>query len=268
MARRSPAPDPRQLQLFSAAPRRSEAELFAALDRLLRGRLASLALTDTRSRILSVRPAGPDDPRLALRLHRCFLEAPAEALAAVAAWVGAGRWSPRGRQALAELRGHFERLRGALPEATRRAGRAAALRPVGRTLDLRQVRDELNERFFGGRLEVEISWGRGAGAGGCGERRMGGRRRARRVSLQLGSFVHERRLIRIHPALDGPRVPRYVVESIVYHELLHADLPPVEHRGRRLVHTAEFRRRERLFPDHARAERWIGRHLPELLRHR
>ncbi len=267
MARRSSAADPRQLLLFAAEPRRSEAELFAALDRLLHGRLASLVLTDARTRILSVAPAGADDPRLALRLHRCFLAAPAEALAAVAGWVRAGRWSPRGRAALAELRRHFERLRAGSPGGAAQPARPAAVRPLGRTLDLREVRDELNARFFDGRLEVEITWGRGAAGGGCQERPTR-RRRSRRVSLQLGSYVHEQRLIRIHPALDGARVPRYVVESIVYHELLHADLPPVEHRGRRLVHTPEFRRRERLFPEHARAERWIVGHLPELLRHR
>jgi hypothetical protein len=258
------ASDPRQLALWPPAPAWSEGALRAALDRLLKGRLAALALTDNRSRILSVRPVAPEDRRLALRLHRCFLAAPPEALAAVALWVRSGRRSPRGREALATLRRHFERLRGAPPPARRQA---APPRPVGRTLDLREVCDDLNRRFFGGRLAVEITWGRGAGGAACPARRTG-RRRARRTTLQLGSFADELRLIRIHPALDAPRVPRFVVESVVYHELLHAELPAVERGGRRLVHTAEFRRRERLFPDHARAERWIARHLQELLRQR
>ncbi|HEX5758649.1 MAG TPA: hypothetical protein VF121_05605, partial [Thermoanaerobaculia bacterium] len=180
-----------------------------------------------------------------------------------------GRRSPRAREALAVLRGHFERRRGAPPPP-----RPAPLRPQGRTLDLRAVCAEINARFFAGALAVEITWGRGGGicdalAPRPPRARRTRRRRARRGTLQLGSFDHDRGLVRIHPVLDAPSVPRYVVESIVHHELLHAALPPVAGRGRRrLVHPPELRRRERLFPDHARAERWIARHLPELLRRR
>ena len=68
--------------------------------------------------------------------------------------------------------------------------------------------------------------------------------------------------------LDDPAVPRYVVEAVVYHELLHADMPPEVRGGKRYFHTPEFRRRERLYRNLGRAERWIGEHLSELLRAR
>jgi hypothetical protein len=55
---------------------------------------------------------------------------------------------------------------------------------------------------------------------------------------------------------------------VVYHELLHADMPPVVHQGRRFFHTPEFRRRERRFRHHDRANAWILENLPELLRAR
>jgi hypothetical protein len=272
--------DPRQLGLFDtaagAAPARSFEELFTALNRLFRGRLAALVLTDARTRMLSVRrlPGDPgESPRYALRLHRGFAAAPDEALAAVAAWVKAGRRSPRSREALAVLRRHFAAFREDAPAAPRPR---APLRPQGRTLDLRPLCADLDRRYFGGALAVDVTWGRGASA--CdlldasgrtsGRAARGRRRRSRRPTLQLGSYDHELRLVRIHPVLDAPTVPRWVVASIVFHELLHAALPPVERGGRRLVHTPEFRRRERLFPDHARAERWIARHLSELLRRR
>jgi hypothetical protein len=277
--------DPRQLGLFDTAastdPTRSFDELFAVLNRLFRGRLAALVLTDARSRMLSVRRLPGDSPRYALRLHRCFAAAPDEALAAVAAWVKAGRRSPRAREALAVLRRHFAAHRGDAPAPPRPR---APLRPQGRTLDLRPLCADLDQRYFGGALGVDVTWGRGASscdpldAGGLtgGRATRGRRRRSRRPTLQLGSYDHDLRLVRIHPVLDAPTVPRYVVASIVFHELLHAALPPsppvLQHGradgGRRLVHTPELRRRERLFPDHARAERWIARHLSELLRRR
>ena len=40
----------------------------------------------------------------------------------------------------------------------------------------------------------------------------------------------------------------------------------VAEQARRYVHTPEFRRKERLYPLLDRAERWIEKHLPELLR--
>jgi hypothetical protein len=74
--------------------------------------------------------------------------------------------------------------------------------------------------------------------------------------------------VRIHPALDHPSVPRWVVESVVHHELLHADLDTVVSNGRRRLHTPEFRRREREFERHDDARRWVDRHLGALLRRR
>ena len=69
----------------------------------------------------------------------------------------------------------------------------------------------------------------------------------------------------LHRVLDQPSVPRHVIEAVVYHELLHADMPPVVRNGRRHFHTPEFRRRERLYRHLSKAERWIQEHLPELL---
>ena len=71
--------------------------------------------------------------------------------------------------------------------------------------------------------------------------------------------------MRIHPALDQPWVPHYVLESIVYHELLHAALPATVVDGRRRVHTPEFRRRERLYPRLDEAKAWVRENLMRLI---
>jgi len=52
---------------------------------------------------------------------------------------------------------------------------------------------------------------------------------------------------------------------VVFHEMLHQVVPVVERRGRRVVHSAEFRRRERSHPDHERARRWEAENLHLLL---
>lgn len=231
------------------------------LERLLGDRPLALALTDNRSTALTARRRGD---RIHLRIHRGFLEAPDEVLAAVATFVLGRSGEPRARLALHLIREHFSRVRQDARSIRLVRNR---MRPVGRTHDLREVRDALLERYFrdrAGRLalpKVPITWGNAAAAESARQAR---NRRRGTYSIKLGSYSFEDRVIRVHPALDSPSVPRYVLESVVYHELLHADIPPVLQNGRRLVHTAEFRRRERRFREYARAERWIAEHLHEL----
>jgi hypothetical protein len=238
-------------------------------------------LTDNRRTILSVRAAHPTTRPAAvppapihLRIHRSFAGAPDPVLRAVAAFLASAKGSAAARQALAAIREHFHHHRLAPGGPHGQAGRAKgasspdkarrlSLCPVGEVLDLRVIAAELNQRYFDGRLKVRISWGKAAGenanpASNC--------RRTRSASLQLGSYSYEDRLIRIHRVLDRPSVPRYVVESVVYHELLHADLPPVTRNGRRYFHTPEFRRRERCFRHFERADCWVRDNLQLLLR--
>ena len=273
---------PLQLELFSGAGKRSspeaaprpplqgvprpadpgaaQNELLRRINRLAGGRLCSLAFTDNRRTILSMRPTrrpGGVAAPLALRIHRSFLAAPDDVVAAVAMFVESKKGSEKAREALRVIRLHFAAGRvEAVP------GKRPSLTPHGTALDLREVAEQLNQAYFGGRLRVDVTWGKATGtAGHCVPR-------ARTATLQLGSYSYEDRLVRIHRTLDSPQVPRYVVESVVYHELLHADLPPVVRNGRRYFHTPEFRRRERQFRHFERADRWVKEHLHELLRAR
>lgn len=237
-------------------PEATRLDLLRRLNRYAAGRLRDLKVTDNRRTILSVRPA-TDRARLELRIHRSFLEAPEDVVRAVAEFVESKKGSERAKQALVAIREHFSNHHG------NGVRRRVVLRPVGATLDLREVVDDLNRRYFDGRLSAEITWGRSS-TGTSGHRC----RRGHSASLQLGSYSYEDKLIRIHRVLDDPSVPRFVVEAVVHHELLHADLPPEIRDGRRFFHTPEFRRRERLFRQLGRANAWIQEHLPELLRAR
>lgn len=268
LERRGPHRSPRSFELARPAGERDpsscetgRAELFRRLSRLTRGRLRSLALTDNRRTILSVRPGerGGNGTPLDLRIHRSFVQAPTEVLQAVAAFLDSKKGTASARQALAVIREHFTRVRHASPGG---AQRRPPLQPVGTVLDLREVVRELNERCFEGRLKVRVTWGRATGetAHHC--------RRSRTSSLELGSYSYEDRLIRLHRVLDRPEVPRYVIESVVFHELLHAAISPVVRNGRRYFHTAEFRRRERQFRHFERADRWVRENLQSLLRAR
>jgi len=56
---------------------------------------------------------------------------------------------------------------------------------------------------------------------------------------------------------DHPRVPRYAVEYIVYHEMLHLKHPVKLRGSRRCVHSPAFQEEERLFPHLADAKRFL-----------
>jgi hypothetical protein len=267
-SRRSPGVSPLQLELFgprtllapapavpTGSPDALRYHLLRQLNRLTGGRLRSLELTDNRRTILSVR-AGKTGFRapLELRIHHSFTVAPEAVLQAVATFVESKRGSDLAREALVVIREHFTAHR-----ETARA-RKVVLRPEGVAFDLREVFADLNERYFEGRITAAITWGKSAISSPCGRRRS--------ASLQLGSYSYEDRLIRLHRVLNHPEVPRYVIEAVVYHEMLHADMPPEIRGGKRFFHTPEFRRRERIYRNLTRAERWIGDNMPALLKAR
>jgi hypothetical protein len=61
-----------------------------------------------------------------------------------------------------------------------------------------------------------------------------------------GFFRYEDKCLALNPILDSPDVPRFVVELVMFHELLHADMPSAGH-------NASFRARERGFVPSATA---------------
>jgi hypothetical protein len=233
----------RQLEIaFDDAPRWDARALEAALAKAA-GKPLRLVLTDNRSVLLSFRrEAGV----LLLRLHQMFLHAPDGVVGALAR-------NLRRRRRAAE--GEVRRFMNANLHRVRRSPRTMPpLVTRGHAHDLRVLYSTLNRRFFGGRLKVPITWGRGVG-------------RARRGGLTFGSYDPVLRLIRIHPVLDRPEVPRYFLESVVYHEMLHHHMGGVPDRaGRTVYHTRAFRDAEARFPRYQEALAWEKENLAFLLR--
>tara|TARA_B100000029_G_scaffold37474_1_gene35220 strand:- start:429 stop:833 length:405 start_codon:yes stop_codon:yes gene_type:complete len=123
---------------------------------------------------------------------------------------------------------------------------------LGETHDLRAYLDQENQAHFDNQFRGQIGW----------SRRTKGRRRR---TIRLGSWNADRKLIRIHPVLDDPWVPDYVLRFVIFHEMLHAVLGSQERGGRRVFHTKAFREQEQAHPDFNRAEGWIHDHLDALL---
>lgn len=77
---------------------------------------------------------------------------------------------------------------------------------------------------------------------------------------RLGHQDPDHGAIVISRIFDDPDVPEYVLDYVVYHELLHIAIPPKRGSGsKRIVHSAAFRRAERRFPQWQDAEKWLTR---------
>jgi predicted metal-dependent hydrolase len=121
-------------------------------------------------------------------------------------------------------------------------GRKRIASPRGRTYDLEAVFEELNTRFFYGLLaRPQMTWSRD------------------HARNSLGHYDPAHNAIVISRVFDHPRVPRYAVEYIVYHEMLHLKHPVKLRGSRRCVHSAEFQAEEKLFPHLDAAKQFLKR---------
>lgn len=216
-------------------------------DRLARalGERVAVTVTDNRSTMVSFRRR---PGLISFRLHHMFKAAADEVVRALAKFAGRGRGRGAAGRVLDDfIKVHNRHIRRDLESI------AHTLRPRGEAHDLSAIFDSLNARYFDGKLEARIGWGREPP-------------RRRRRSIKMGTYFHETRVIRIHPALDQERVPEYFVAWVVYHEMLHQAVPPVRSGGRRKVHTTTFWERERSFHDCERAKSWERDNLSLLLR--
>lgn len=121
-------------------------------------------------------------------------------------------------------------------------GRKLLRSPRGRYYDLDATFEELNTRFFHGLMaRPRMSWSQS---------------KTRRI---LGHYDPAHNAIIISRIFDHPAVPRYVLEYIVYHEMLHLKHPVKLRGSRRCVHSAEFQAEEKLFPRADQANAFLKR---------
>jgi hypothetical protein len=121
-------------------------------------------------------------------------------------------------------------IREQAQDVRRRRGRKEIESAVGRHHDLDRMFAELNAKYFdGGLRKPAVGWSK------RGSRRL------------LGHYDPAHDSIVLSRLLDRAQVPAYVVEYVLFHEMLHVK-HPVEYRtSRRCVHTPGFKRDEKAF---------------------
>jgi hypothetical protein len=129
-------------------------------------------------------------------------------------------------------------VRHRIDEARRRRGRKRLLPARGRHYDLEEIFDRLNRRFFAGQLaRPRLGWST---------------QRARSI---LGHYDSAHGAIIISRWFDSAEAPRFLVEYLVFHEMLHIKFPVERDGHRRVVHSRAFREAEKKFPRYDQARR-------------
>jgi predicted metal-dependent hydrolase len=119
-------------------------------------------------------------------------------------------------------------------------GRKQLASPQGRVYDLEAIFDQLNARYFHGLLgRPRMTWSRN------------------HARNSLGHYDPAHNTIVISRIFDRAAVPRYAVEYLVYHEMLHLKHPVRLRGSRRCVHPRQFQAEEKLFPELEQARRFL-----------
>jgi len=110
-------------------------------------------------------------------------------------------------------------------------GRKFLSGPQGTHYNLEEIFEDLNARFFHGLMaRPQLGWSR------------------RPSRTTLGHWDPSHNAIIISRLLDSARIPRLLVEYVLFHEMLHLQFPAQARGSRRRVHTREFLAAERVFP--------------------
>jgi len=107
--------------------------------------------------------------------------------------------------------------------------------------DLTAAFQRVNRSYFGGAVNApRLIWNR------------------RPTTRKMGHYDTTQDTVMISMSLDRADVPAYVVEFVVYHELLHKTMGTKVVNGRRHSHTSAFRKAERAFKQYPEAQTFLA----------
>lgn len=184
------------------------------------------------------------EQRLFIRVSDLFRDAPAEIVHALAMILlsklyrkkvdGSHQWTYRTFILGADIQ---QRARAARTERGRTPRR---LNASGRYRHLDPCFERLNLKYFGGTLnKPRLSWSE---------------KRSKRI---LGRYDMTRDTIFISRLFDAPSVPSFMLDYVMFHEMLHVKHQSRVKDCRVQVHTPEFRLDERTFEQYDDARLWL-----------
>lgn len=133
-----------------------------------------------------------------------------------------------------------DRTRDRISRMRRRRVRLAHTAPQGLHYDLAAMFDDLNQKYFEGGLQrPNIGWS------------------TRGWRRQFGCYDPGPDQILLNKRMDKPNVPRYVVEYVLFHEMLHVKHPTRRSGCSLISHSPQFRAEEKRFESFDSARKYL-----------
>jgi len=185
------------------------------------------------------------DEAVYVRLSDLLQRAPMQVLEGAAALLLARVYRRRAPRTLVQAYLRYarsQRTRGRIVRMRSRRVRPVSTLPQGRHFDLHALFDRLNQEYFAGALaRPRIGWSK------------------RSWRRQFGCYDPGPNQIVLNCRMDWPGVPQFVVEYVLFHEMLHVK-HPTRRSGCTLVsHSREFREEEQRFAEFALARKYLDR---------
>lgn len=197
-----------------------------------------LKINDNRTTMLSVKW---EPECTTVSLHRMFLKAPEGIVQSIGKYIGRKNLSIS-PMVKAYIENSLRRL-----DYSNKLDKAK-LSTKGAVYNLQAIYNKLNARYFDNKLNLSITW-------------FGTKRTKKGSRLAIGLFQEPMKLIKIHRLLDNEHFPLFVIEFVIYHEMVHAVHPPyVDAKGVTKIHHKAFKEKEREYSNFLKAERWIEAH--------
>lgn len=135
-----------------------------------------------------------------------------------------------------------DRTRSRISSMRRTRAQPKHIAPQGKHYDLAALFDQLNGKYFFGLLErPNIGWS------------------TRGWRRQFGCYDPGPNQILLNRRIDRPEVPRFVVEYVLYHEMLHVKHPTHRSGCNLILHSPQFRAEEKLFQQFEPARKFLDR---------
>lgn len=183
------------------------------------------------------------EERVIVRFSDLLKRAPVEVLEGAGALILSRLYRRRTPRALVQTYLEYarsDRVRGRINEMRSRRVRRVPTLAQGRHHDLAFLFDRLNQQYFEDKLErPHIGWS------------------TRGWRRQFGCYDPGPNQIVLNRRMDRPGIPQFVVEYVLYHEMLHVKHPTRRSGCSLLSHSPEFRAEEKRFAHFAVARKFL-----------
>lgn len=190
------------------------------------------------------------DRRHRLRLHHIFFFSNEKVIRSLVRYLN-GKARPDDNEIIRHYLSNNSR-RSSIDDLTNRRVKGC-YGSVGMQFDLDEILRDVMRKYTGEVENILITWR---------EPSKGSR------SITWGTYrrLEDGGLIKINALLDKLEVPRYVVESVVHHELVHHFVPTKVKNKRRVIHGKRFKEILSVNPNIKKADKWIKSYSKKIMK--